>query len=167
MSTWPRRLATFLPQHLQLTIGLAIVLALVLMGTAGASNRRPEGCPASATRCRTNRSRSSTCWVPTRWVVRCCRVIILGTPLTMRVGLIAGVIGLGVGIIFGFAAGYYGGWVDTLLRGAADVFLTIPGLLILVVIASTLHSSVSVNTQALVVSLLAWMWPTRPSAPRC
>jgi peptide/nickel transport system permease protein len=63
--------------------------------------------------------------------------------------------------VFGFVSGYYGGAADTLLRGAADVFLTVPGLLILVVIASSTKGAVNVQTEALVVSALAWMWPTR------
>jgi peptide/nickel transport system permease protein len=88
-------------------------------------------------------------------------ILIYGTPLTVAVGLIAGAIGLVVGMLFGFVAGYYGGIWDHLLRGAADVFLTIPGLLVLVVIATTIHGSVSITTQALVVSALAWMYPTR------
>lgn len=88
-------------------------------------------------------------------------ILVYGTPLTLRVGLIAGVIGLAIGMIFGFVAGYYGGFWDNLLRGAADVFLTVPGLLILVVIATTIQGAIDVNTQALVVSLLAWMYPTR------
>jgi peptide/nickel transport system permease protein len=88
-------------------------------------------------------------------------VIIVGTPLTLTIGLIAGIIGLSVGTIFGFVSGYYGGPADTLLRGAADVFLTVPGLLILVVIASSTKGAVNVQTEALVVSALAWMWPTR------
>lgn len=85
----------------------------------------------------------------------------IGTPLTLRIGLIAGAIGLGLGTIFGFLAGYFGGWVDTLIKGAADVLLTVPGLLFLVVIATTLRGAVSVNMMALVVASLAWMWPTR------
>jgi len=88
-------------------------------------------------------------------------VIIVGTPQTLSIGLIAGVIGLGVGTLFGFAGGYFGGYTDNLLRGAADVFLTVPGLLILVVIASSTKGAVNVQTEALVVSALAWMWPTR------
>ena len=88
-------------------------------------------------------------------------IIIYGTPLTLQIGLIAGAIGLSVGMVFGFVAGYYGGALDHLFRGAADVFLTVPGLLILVVIATTFKGAVSVMTQALVVSALAWMYPTR------
>jgi peptide/nickel transport system permease protein len=88
-------------------------------------------------------------------------VIITGTPKSLRIGLIAGAIGLGVGIILGFTAGYFGGWVDNIIKGTADVLLTVPGLLFLVVIATTLKGEVTVNMMALVVASLAWMWPTR------
>ena len=88
-------------------------------------------------------------------------VIVAGTPTTLRIGLIAGTIGLGVGIILGFMAGYFGGWTDTLIKGTADVLLTVPGLLFLVVIATTIKGAVTVNMMALVVASLAWMWPTR------
>ena len=88
-------------------------------------------------------------------------IVVYGTPMTLKVGLIAGVIGLTVGTIFGLIAGYYGGIWDQIFRGAADAFLTVPGLLVLVVIATTLHGGISVTTQALVVSSLAWMYPTR------
>jgi peptide/nickel transport system permease protein len=76
-------------------------------------------------------------------------------------GFMAGAIGLGVGILLGFVAGYFGGFLDNLIKGAADVLLTVPGLLLLVVIATSIHGAVSVNVMALVVSSLAWMWPTR------
>jgi peptide/nickel transport system permease protein len=88
-------------------------------------------------------------------------VIVAGTPLTLRIGLIAGAIGLLVGTILGFMAGYFGGLVDNIIKGAADVLLTVPGLLFLVVIATTIRGAVSVNMMALVVASLAWMWPTR------
>jgi peptide/nickel transport system permease protein len=88
-------------------------------------------------------------------------IIVYGTPLTLRVGLIAGMIGLGVGMVCGFVAGYYGGIWDHGLRGAADVFLTIPGLLVLVVIATTFEGTIGITKQAFVVAALAWMYPTR------
>ncbi len=36
-------------------------------------------------------------------------VMVVGTPLTLRLGLIAGFIGLIAGAVVGFIAGYYGG----------------------------------------------------------
>ena len=88
-------------------------------------------------------------------------VMVAGTPLTLRIGFLAGAVGLGIGIILGFLAGYFGGLVDTLIRGAADVLLTVPGLLFLVVLATSLRTAVTVDMMALVVASLAWMLPTR------
>lgn len=88
-------------------------------------------------------------------------VMVAGTPLTLRVGFLAGAVGLGIGIVLGFLAGYFGGFVDTLIRGAADVLLTVPGLLFLVVLATSLRTAVTVDMMALVVASLAWMLPTR------
>ncbi len=88
-------------------------------------------------------------------------VVIRGIPLTIQIGLIAGAIGLGVGIILGFVAGYMGGMVDTVIRSAADIMLTVPGLLVLIVVAASLQGLVNVRTIALVVASLAWMYPTR------
>lgn len=88
-------------------------------------------------------------------------VMVAGTPLTLRVGFVAGAVGLGIGMVLGFVAGYFGGLVDTLIRGAADVLLTVPGLLFLVVLATSLRTAVTVDMMALVVASLAWMLPTR------
>lgn len=88
-------------------------------------------------------------------------VMIAGTPLVLEIGLIAGGIGLLIGVILGFCAGYFGGAVDAIIRGAADVILPIPALAVLVVIASTIHTALNVQVMALIVASLAWMWPTR------
>jgi len=144
----------------QLFVGVLIILAVILFGLLG-----PLFIDTKGSRVGTAMPDQPPSWqypLGTDTVGRqILPVVVVGIPLTMRVGLIAGIIGLGAGIVFGFVAGYYGGFWDHLLRGAADVFLTVPGLLILVVIASTLRGAVDVNTEALVVSALAWMWPTR------
>ncbi len=88
-------------------------------------------------------------------------VMIAGTPLTLRIGLIAGVIGVTVGTILGFVSAYYGGVVDTVIRGLTDILLTVPGLLVLLLIAVQVRASLSVNQMALVIAILAWRWPAR------
>jgi len=88
-------------------------------------------------------------------------VMVAGTPLTLRIGLIAGFIGVGLGALVGFVSAYYGGWTDTILRGIVDVGLTIPGLMVLIVIAMMVPSGLSVNQMALVVASLAWLYPAR------
>jgi peptide/nickel transport system permease protein len=88
-------------------------------------------------------------------------VMIAGTVLTLRIALIAGAIGLGVGTVLAFISAYYRGPVDTVIRGVVDVLLTVPGLLVLVVIASTNTRGMSIESLALVIACLAWLIPTR------
>ena len=88
-------------------------------------------------------------------------VMIAGTPLTLRIGLIAGAIGTFIGTILGFISAYYRGAVDTIIRGSVDVLLTIPPLMVMILIAVAIKGGMTVNGMALVVSLLAWVWPAR------
>lgn len=88
-------------------------------------------------------------------------VMVAGTPLTLRIGFFAGFLGVGVGTVLAFVAAYYRGWADTLIRGIADIGLTVPGLLVLIIIAVSIKGSLTVNQMALVVASLAWLNPTR------
>jgi peptide/nickel transport system permease protein len=88
-------------------------------------------------------------------------VMVAGTPLTLWIGFAAGFIGVGVGAVLAFTAAYYGGTVDTIIRGIADIGLTIPGLLVLIIIAVSLKGSLTVNEMAIVIASLAWLSPTR------
>ena len=88
-------------------------------------------------------------------------VMVEGTPLTLRIGLLAGVIGVAIGAILGFIGGYYGGWIDSVIRIIVDVGLTIPGLLVLIIIAMRVRGGLTVDQMALVVGLLAWLYPAR------
>jgi peptide/nickel transport system permease protein len=88
-------------------------------------------------------------------------VVVAGLPLTLKVGFIAGIVGLGVGTVLGFTAGYLGGMTDTIFRTLADVLLTVPGLVVLITFAATVKGTIGIGTMALIVASLAWMWPTR------
>jgi peptide/nickel transport system permease protein len=88
-------------------------------------------------------------------------VMITGTPLTLKIGLLAAVIGLLIGTILGFTAGYFGGTIDSIVRGATDMILPVPALAVLVVIASIIRQTLTTEIMALIVASLAWMWPTR------
>jgi len=87
--------------------------------------------------------------------------MVAGTPLTLRIGFIAGFLGVGIGSILAFTAAYYRGWVDTCIRGIADIGLTVPGLLVLIIIAVSIREGLTVNQMALIVASLAWLSPTR------
>lgn len=87
-------------------------------------------------------------------------LLILGTPQTLKIGLIAGLVGLGIGIVLGLSSGYLGGIVDAFVRLITDVFMTIPALAILIVVASSIRV-LSIEAMALIVASLSWMAPTR------
>ncbi|MBA3644235.1 MAG: ABC transporter permease [Chloroflexia bacterium] len=88
-------------------------------------------------------------------------VIIVATPLTLYVGLLAGFLGIAIGTALALVAAYYGGRVDAIIRGIVDIGLTIPPLLLLILLAVSLHSGLTVSQMALVVASLAWLFPTR------
>ena len=88
-------------------------------------------------------------------------VMVAGTPLTLRIGFIAGFLGVGLGTVLAFVAAYYQGLVDTLIRGVADIGLTVPGLLVLIIIAVSIKGALTVNQMAIIVASLAWLYPTR------
>jgi peptide/nickel transport system permease protein len=88
-------------------------------------------------------------------------VLVYGTLLTLKIGLIAGGLGLVIGTFVAFIAAYHGGWVDAVVRGMVDVLITVPTLLVLVVVASSLQSSMSTTMMAITIALLAWREPAR------
>jgi peptide/nickel transport system permease protein len=88
-------------------------------------------------------------------------VMVAGAPLTLRIGLIAGFIGTLVGATLAFLSAYYSGTVDNIIRGIVDIGLTVPGLMVLILIAMNLKGGLDVNQMALIVASLAWLFPAR------
>jgi peptide/nickel transport system permease protein len=87
--------------------------------------------------------------------------MVAGTPLTLRIGFIAGLLGVGIGAILGFVSAYYRGGLDAVIRGVVDIGLTVPGLLVLILIAVSLRRGLTVNQMAIIVASLAWLNPAR------
>jgi len=143
-----------------LIVGAALLLALVLFGLVGrlavdAAHARPLSAPPRL-------SPSAAYPFGTDDAGRdLLAVMVVGVPLTLRIGFVAGAVGLGIGIALGFLSGYAGGKIDAAVRGTVDTLLTVPGLLVLVSIASTIREEISVEVMALVVASLSWMYPTR------
>jgi len=87
-------------------------------------------------------------------------LIITGAPMSLQVGIIAALIGMGVGIVLGSAAGYLGGRVDNVIRTLADSVITIPALAVLITISAYVRQ-IELSTMALILALFAWPAPTR------
>jgi peptide/nickel transport system permease protein len=81
--------------------------------------------------------------------------LIIGTRPIMEVGICAAVMVVFVGVTVGLVAGYLGGVADQVVMRITDVFLTIPGLPLVIVIASIVKTT---NPLALagILSIAGW-----------
>jgi len=82
-----------------------------------------------------------------------------GGRISLLVGLVAVGISTAIGIVLGAIAGYYRGWVDTIIMRLVDIMLSIPSFfLILAVIAFLTPSIINIM---IVIGLTSWMGVTR------
>ena len=85
--------------------------------------------------------------------------MLFGGQISLLVGLVAVGISTAIGIVLGALAGFYRGWVDTLIMRLVDIMLSIPSFfLILAVIAFLTPSIVNIM---IVIGLTSWMGVTR------
>ena len=80
--------------------------------------------------------------------------IIYATRISLSVGLVAVGIYVVIGTVLGGIAGYFGGWVDSLIMRVADVVLSFPSIIVIITVVSILGPSI-LNVM-LVIGLLGW-----------
>ena len=81
--------------------------------------------------------------------------LVLGTRPVLEVGLLAAVFAVSTGVVVGLVTGYLGGAVDMALMRLADVFLTIPGIPLVIVIAAVIRTT-SPLVLAVIIAVTAW-----------
>ena len=86
--------------------------------------------------------------------------LFIAIPNSLLIGLIAATVGTILGTVIGFIGGYHGGVIDDILRVPTDVFLSVPSLIFLILIASVVKS-VNVWSMAMLLSLFSWSNPAR------
>jgi peptide/nickel transport system permease protein len=69
--------------------------------------------------------------------------VVYGGRVSLRVGILAVLIGASVGTLFGMIAAYVGGWLDSLIMRIVDVMLAFPGILLALVIVAILGPSIN------------------------
>ncbi|HSS62285.1 MAG TPA: dipeptide/oligopeptide/nickel ABC transporter permease/ATP-binding protein [Candidatus Limnocylindrales bacterium] len=88
--------------------------------------------------------------------------LLASTQATMFVGLLAAAIATALSILFGVTAGYIGGGTDEGLSLVANVFLAIPGLPLLIVLADYVPSAgSSVFLVAAIIAVTTWAYSAR------
>ena len=65
--------------------------------------------------------------------------LMMGTRISLTVGLVCAALVLLVGATFGAVAGFAGGWVDNLMMRFTDILYTIPDILLIIILATVLR----------------------------
>lgn len=87
-------------------------------------------------------------------------LMIVGAPNTLLIGAIASIIGIVVGTILGFSAGFIGGRTDAVIRIISDVMITIPPLMVLIVVQTSI-GEIGIVMMGVLLSTFMWQSPTR------
>ena len=66
--------------------------------------------------------------------------VMMGSRISLTVGLVAAVIILVIGSIFGSVAAFCGGWVDLIMMRVVDIIYTIPDILLIVLLSFALKA---------------------------
>ncbi|OGX89228.1 peptide ABC transporter permease [Hymenobacter lapidarius] len=82
--------------------------------------------------------------------------LLLGTRISLGIGLVAVLISVVLGMAVGAVAGYFGGWVDSLLLGLMTVVWSIPGIMLVIAISLALDSK-GVWVSFVAVGLTMWV----------
>lgn len=79
---------------------------------------------------------------------------IYGARPSLEVGVVATLIAIIIGLILGALAAYYGGWWDSIVMRAADVFLSFPYILFAIILIALL--GFGILNLFLAIGVLAW-----------
>jgi peptide/nickel transport system permease protein len=86
--------------------------------------------------------------------------LIYGTRGVLVVGFLAGIIGTAIAVIMGVVSGYTRGWRSESLSAITNVFLVIPGLPLIIIVASQFENPPLILIAA-VLAATGWAWGAR------
>ena len=93
--------------------------------------------------------------------------VLYGGRVSLAVGGLAMALAIALGTVVGGAAGYFGGWADSLLMRLTDLFLSLPSLFVLIVLSTLLLGHPLLDAFGgmlmivLIIGALSWMTVAR------
>lgn len=85
--------------------------------------------------------------------------LILGTRTSLIIGVVANGVAVIVGAGIGITAGYFGGWISSILMRFTDLMMAFPALLLAIVLAAIFQPSLMIV--ALVIAMVNWVQMSR------
>ncbi|PKN94104.1 MAG: ABC transporter permease [Chloroflexi bacterium HGW-Chloroflexi-6] len=85
--------------------------------------------------------------------------LVAATAVSLQIGLVAGLIATLIGLTLGLLAGYVGGLVDDIIMFVTNLFLVIPGFVLLILISFSIgQDKRGPLTVAVVIGITSWVW---------
>jgi peptide/nickel transport system permease protein len=80
--------------------------------------------------------------------------VIYGAQITLTIVLLVAVIAAPLGLLIGAVSGYFGGWVDRVLMGVTDIFLSMPKLILALAFVAALGPGI--NNAIIAIAITTW-----------
>lgn len=80
--------------------------------------------------------------------------VVWGTRIDLTIGLLATLVPFATGSLIGLIAGYYGGWVDTILMRILDIIMAFPFIVLVIAIVAILGPGL--NNLYIAIWLVGW-----------
>lgn len=81
--------------------------------------------------------------------------VVYGARITLLIVALVAVIAAPLGLIVGAVSGYFGGWVDRVLMGITDIFLSMPKLILALAFAAALGPGI----ENAIIAIAITTWP--------
>ncbi|MFS4580886.1 ABC transporter permease [Phaeobacter sp. C3_T13_0] len=80
--------------------------------------------------------------------------VVYGARITLMIVALVAVISAPLGLIIGAISGYFGGWIDRVLMGVTDVFLSMPKLILALAFVAALGPGI--ENAIIAIAITAW-----------
>ena len=134
-------------------VGLAIVLALIAIALFGPY---VVGSPTDQVLANRLLPPSADHWFGTDELGRdIWSRVVYGARITLAIVTLVAVLAAPAGLVIGVAAGYFGGWVDRILMGITDIFLSLPKLILALAFVAALGPGI----ENAIIAIAITSWP--------
>lgn len=80
--------------------------------------------------------------------------VVYGARITLLIVTMVAVIAAPIGLVVGAVSGYFGGWVDRVLMGVTDIFLSMPKLILALAFVAALGPGI--ENAIIAIAITAW-----------
>lgn len=142
-------------------LGLALVIGVVLLAVlAPWVTPHPRHAGSFVDFANASKPPSTAYWFGTDVVGRdVLSRVAFGYRISLQIGIVVLMIAVPIGVALGLMAGFYGGWVETIIMRVTDIFLSVPPLVLALAILGLMAPTL---TNAMIaISAMWWPWYTR------